>query len=142
MFSTHKYIVSSDVKKAALFLPLAGFALLASTGCQRTQPAPVVALNNEPILVDEAMQQRDWERSTAVYQNGDTVAGFTGRRYEVHNGLSEGYAGRLADPAVGIGNVILLPITMVLTPPWKAVGYQGVIIPPTHHANPPVEVVE
>ncbi len=121
MCSTHNSTVSNRAMKL-LSLPLSGLALIAATGCQRTQPAPVVTHNNEPMLVDEAMQQRDWERSTAVYQNGDTVAGFTGRRYEVHNRLSEGYAGRLADPAVGISNVILLPITMALTPPWKAVG--------------------
>ena len=122
-----------------LSLPVIGLALV---GCQRTQPAPVVALNQEPMLVDEAMQQREWDRSTAVYQNGDTVAGFTGRRYEPKPEFTEGYAGRLVDAAVGLGNTVILPFTMLQTPPWKGVSYQGVITPPSHHAVPPVEVVK
>lgn len=124
-----------------LSLPLAGFAVIAAAGCQRVQPAPVVPLNNAPMVVDEAMQMRDWERSTVYYQNGDTVAGFNGRYYELKPKYQDGYVTRIGDPAVGITNVVLLPITMAMTPPWEAVRYQGVIIPPTHHANPPMEVI-
>lgn len=125
-----------------LSVPLAAVAVLVSTGCQRVKPAPVAALNDSPMVVDEAMQMRDWDRSTAYYQNGDTVAGFTGRYYELKPKYQDGYITRAADPVVGITNVVLLPITMAMTPPWEDVRYQGVIVPPTHHANPPMDVIK
>lgn len=122
--------------------PLAGLALCLISGCQKTQPAPVVALNDSPMVVDEAMQARDWDRSTVYYQNGDTVAGFTGRYIELKPKYQDGAVTPVASPAVGITNIVLLPITMAVTPPWEDVRYQGIIVPPTHHANPPIEVIE
>lgn len=141
MFSTHKTLASSSVART-IALSVVAVAAIGITGCQKTKPAPVAKLIDSPVLVDEAMQTRDWEQSNAYYANGDTVAGFSGRYYETRPRFSEGYFGRLADPAVGLTNVVIMPITMAVTPPWKGVDYQGVIVPPTHSANPPVEVIK
>jgi len=141
MFSTRKPLASSPVVQS-LALSIAAVSAIAITGCQKTRPAPVAKLIDSPVLVDEAMQKRDWEQSNAYYANGDTIAGFSGRYFEPRDRFSEGYFGRLADPAVGLTNVVIMPITMAVTPPWKGVDYQGVIVPPTHSANPPVEVIK
>src|SRR5450432_1038702 len=50
---------------------------------QRVQNAPPAAENTTPLVIDQAMQVRDWDRVTAHYANGDTIAGPTGTPYEV-----------------------------------------------------------
>ena len=140
MFSIRN-LASSRLART-LAMSVAAVASVGITGCQKTKPAPVAKLIDSPVLVDDAMQRREWEQSSAYYANGDTVAGFSGRWLEPQPRFSEGYFGRLADPAVGLTNVVIMPLTMLQTPPWKGVDYQGVIVPPTHSANPPVEVVK
>jgi hypothetical protein len=46
---------------------------------------------------------------------------------------------RITDPAVAVGNIFLLPVTLIRTPPNKAVVQRGVTLPPTYTAQPPME---
>ena len=115
-------------------------ALTASAllGCQTNVPNAVERLNNSPLIVDEAMQQRgDWDRSTAYYANGDTVAGGTGYMFQTHETIPDPYR-RFVESPVAAMNIALLPVGIFVNSPFKSQVYQGVIIPPTHNAMPPL----
>src|SRR5688500_1034080 len=121
------------------FLAVAG-VLAASVlfGCQPNVPNSVERLNNSPLIVDEAMQQRsDWERSTSYYANGDTVADGTGYMFQTHETIPDPYR-RVVEAPVAAMNIGLLPVGVFVNSPFKPQVYQGVITPPTHHAMPPL----
>ena len=116
---------------------LAGAVAGAVGGCQRTVPPMVERLNNTPLVVDPAMQRREWEPSRAFYANGDTVAGGTGYMFQTHETLPPASL-RVADPVMATANIAMLPVGLFVNSPFKAEEYQGAIIPPTHSANPPL----
>ena len=124
---------------SAAFAALACAGLVVSTGCQRIPPNRPVALNDEPLVVDEAMQIRDWDRSTAYYGNGNTVAGATRLRFQPKDDRRLNYA---ADPLIGLANFAIIPFTYFKTPARTTIAHQGAIVPPTHTAMPPTRVVE
>lgn len=106
-------------------------------GCQgnpRPRPDP---LNRTPLVVDEAMQRREWEPSAAYYANGDTIAGGTGYMFQTSPNIPDGWR-RVVDPVMTTANILLLPVGLVVNSPTKKEDYQGAIIPPTHTANPPL----
>jgi hypothetical protein len=108
-------------------------------GCQRVQSNRPVALNDNPIVVDEAMQIRDWDGSTANYASGAVVAGAPRVTWEPKYDNRYNYA---ADPAIGVANIVTIPFTYIWTPWGQEVVHRGAITPPTHTAVPPVRVVE
>ena len=114
-------------------------AALASgiVGCQRIVPSSVTRLNNTPLIVDEAMQRRDWDRTVAYYGNGDTVAGGTGYLWQIHETVPPEYD-RLADVPVAAANIVCLPVGVFINEPWRKQDYQGEMIPPTYNAQPPL----
>ena len=136
MFSTRKNVVRS-LSRAAVVASAPLF--LISTGCQRVQPNRPVALNDNPIVVDEAMQIRDWDGSIANYASGAVVAGAPRVTWEPKYDNRYNYA---FDPAIGVANIAFIPFTYVRTPWGKTVVHRGAITPPTHTAVPPVSVVE
>jgi hypothetical protein len=91
-------------------------------------------LNQSPLIVDEAMQKRDWDRSSVMYANGDTLAG---PDLIVIESAGPEWLQRGTDPAVSTVNNAITPVTTVLSPPWKDMVYQGMVIPPTYSAQPP-----
>lgn len=106
-------------------------------GCQRAYVSTAQPLSTEPVVVDQAMSLRQWSEVSASYPNGSTVAGPTGYRWEPRRGMDE-WRYYYADPLVFLGNTGTLPYWLVRTPPWREVVYDGVVIPPTHHAMPPL----
>ena len=80
---------------------------------------------------------REWDRSTMYYPNGDTVAGGTGYMFQTHETIPEPYR-RIVEPAVATLNMALLPVGVFVNSPFTSQVYQGVILPPTHHAMPPL----
>lgn len=137
MSSTHNPKFSKFSSCALGVLASAGMAL--STGCQRTQPNRPVALSDAPLVVDEAMQLRDWDRQTAYYASGATVAGAKRTTFEPRYDNRYNYA---ADPLIGVGNIVLIPFTYFRTPWGQEVVHRGAITPPTHTAMPPTRVIE
>jgi len=136
MFSTRNAVKRLLVSGAAVVASVT--PLFFSTGCQRVQPPQPDRLNDAPLLVDEAMQIRDWDRSTAYYANGNTVAGHTRLTFEPKDDNRLNY---LADPAIGLGNFVIIPFTYFWDLPFSKVEYQGAIVPPSHYAVPPPVVV-
>jgi len=118
---------------------LASASMALTTGCQRIKPLQPDTLSDEPVIVDEAMQIRDWDRSTAYYASGAVVAGDPRTRLEPKDDTRLNYA---ADPAIGLGNFVLIPFTYFRTPPFTPVVSRGTIVPPSHYAVPETRVIE
>jgi hypothetical protein len=108
---------------------------LAGTGCTQ-QPAS--APPEKPMIVDAAMQRRDWERSAAWYPNGDTLAGV--QRYPLRSGGGNlgdpDYANAFYDLLASAGQTIALPFTYLVVPPFAPQVFTGENIPPSHTAMP------
>ena len=96
-------------------------------GCRfASNEAPKMNLDQTPLIVDEAMQKRDWDRTPAYYANGDTVAG---PNLVVVEGTGGDFAQRLTDPTASVANAIMAPATFILSPPWKDMVYRGMAGP-------------
>ena len=120
-------------------LAVAVLAMGIGAGCQTHVNAPTKAdLNLTPLVVDESMQKRDWNRSVAEYGNGATVAG---PDLIVIESAGPEALQRMTDPAISSANDTITPITTVFFPPWKDVIYQGVVVPPTYTAQPASRVM-
>src|SRR4051794_10182277 len=100
---------------------LALIVLLGAGGCQFARnEAPKMNLNQSPLIADEAMQRRDWDRSPANYANGDPLAG---PDLVVLEPAGPDLVQRASDPMTALVNAIISPVTTVITPPWKDMVY-------------------
>jgi len=107
-------------------------------GCQKTIPNTAVKLNSTPLIIDDAMQKRDWDKEVCYYGNGDTVAGGTGYMYQTHETIPENWRW-LADPAVATMNEMLLPVGIFVTNSFSNNQvYQGEIVPESYTTQPPL----
>src|SRR5947208_4697687 len=104
--------------RAALTLAAAGSVMAMLGGCQANVPAGVEPVQNKPLIIDEAMQRREWDRSVAYYPNGDTVAGGTGYMFQTHETIPDGWR-RVADPLVSVMNIGLLPVGIFVNSPFS-----------------------
>lgn len=104
---------------------------------QPVRNSPPATLNPAPLVVDQAMQLRDWDRVTAHYSNGDTVAGPTGFPYEARWGQPE-WAYSVIEPPLFVGQTVALPVSLVITPPWTPIRYTGETVETTYTAMPPL----
>ena len=102
---------------------------------QRIKDTPPEAINDTPLVVDPAMQVRDWDRSSAYYASGGVVAGPTGFLYEPKRGQPEWHYALLESPLFLV-QTIALPVTLAFNPPWSKVVYKGVTVEPTYTAMP------
>lgn len=118
--------------------------LAAITGCSHApapQPEPT---DSTPLVIDEAMQKRDWPQSDVTWANGDTVAGATRFGYVPQTegeGVSRAILGdeagnALLDTGAFIVQSIVVPFTYFVDPPFVKKTYQGVIYEPTSFAMP------
>ena len=123
----------------ALRLPLFAILALSLTGCgfqqarTRVKPDP---LNDSPLVVDEAMQKRDWERTSAYYAPPVVVAGPTWLTFRGDEKAER--TDLITDPFIFGVNVLASPYAAVRDPQWEAVEHRGATVPPTHHAMPPL----
>lgn len=135
--ATYRCNASVRIPGARAALSLAALAALAGMagGCQphaqTVQPVAVPAT----MELDQATVLRDWDVSTAYYQNGEIVAGPTLWSYQPAPNQPLWRQGAL-DVPVFLANTVLLPVRAVQTPPTRAVTYQGLDIPPTYTAMP------
>lgn len=114
-------------------------AALASgiVGCQQTVPPMTTQLNKEPLVIDEAVQKRDWDRTPCYYANGTTISGGNGYMFQTHETISDPYR-RLADVPVTVGNILLLPIGVFANSAFEPQEQRGAVFPPTYTAQPPL----
>jgi hypothetical protein len=139
-----------DLKKLGVVASIGLVGVL--VGCQRqTAIAPADELSAQPILVDGAMQLRNWPATSATYENWSVVAGPHGfwweQKYD-NNGHYTGPGGEqnervaaVTDSPLFLANLVTLPVALIVTPPWAEVLNSGGAVPPTHTAAYPLTPV-
>jgi hypothetical protein len=117
---------------------------IALAGCQsfrspvqRIANAPAGQLNDTPMIVDQAMQIRDWDRSSAYYTNTMFEAGSVGFLYEPRYD-NPGWSYAAIEPPLFAAQVVALPVTIWFPPPWAPVNYASERVEPTYHGVPPL----
>lgn len=107
-------------------------------GCvQPMTDTPTAPLVEEPMVIDQAMQVRDWDRSTAVYTNLAFVAGSPGFWYQPKWDQPD-WTYAVVEAPLFLGQALILPITVWFPPQWQPVNYAGLKMEPTYHAMPPL----
>ena len=104
-------------------------------GCQGNVPPARERIDASPLIVDEAMQRREWDRQTSFYANGDTVDGGNGYMFRTHETIPPA-ARTVVEPAVTTTNMVLLPIGVFVNSPFARKVDEGAVIPPTQSAMP------
>ncbi len=107
----------------------------AMAGCYHA-PAPRNA-PTPPLIIDSAMQQREWSQSEAYYQNGGVKSTplrtvFTTGPHQsriLTTGLETG---------AFVGNAVNMPFTLLNHPFDSKVVYHGEVLEPTFNAMPPL----
>ncbi len=112
---------------------LAGLALLG--GCVQSSTTSAGQINMEPLTIDPAMQNRQWEPATAYYANGDTVTWSTGFGYEP-DPAQPNWQYYFSDTGTYFVNLVTMPYTFYQQ--RDGVASTGVQIPPTYTAVPPL----
>jgi hypothetical protein len=119
-------------------LPAALLAALLGGCAQKAQQA----YTPPPLIIDGAMQRREWERSVAYYPNGDTRFPM---RTETPEDQNE-YGLAAFDIVASMVETVALPFTYIFIPPFAPAVYRAEDVPPTYTAmpqmRPPVTTVQ
>ncbi len=114
-----------------MLLVLAG--LLA--GCSHAQQA---AQTQPPLLIDQAMEKRDWNRSVCYYQSGAVVA-WHKRFHYIPSASRPDRLGVVIEPVFFVGETLLLPVTLFTEPVGQHEVYRAFPpTPPTYTGVPPL----
>jgi hypothetical protein len=122
-----------ELSRPALFLS----AMLgaATAGCYHA-PTPATSAP-PPLVIDEAMQARDWSQSEAYYQNGGVRSTPLRTVFTTgpHNSriLTSGL-----ETGAFIGNAANMPLTLLNHPFNSKVVYHGEQLEPSFNAMPPL----
>jgi len=125
----------STARLAAAVMVSAG-AMFASPGCQLRRNPPEEAVMPPPPT-DPAMLHRDWQESHAIYANSSTVAGNTGFMF-LPKWDEPAWLYPILDSPIFLLNVVTLPVSFIMTPPWEPVEYRSATVPPSYSAMPPL----
>jgi hypothetical protein len=117
-------------------LAAASVVLIALAGCLKTTNPPQ-PISRVPLVIDEAMQRRDWQPVAVHYQNGQTPAWPTGFIL-THTPDAPKWAPAVTDGPLFMANVFAMPIGYAFTPAWTTVISTNEATPPTYNAMPPL----
>lgn len=115
--------------------PLGLLGLLLAAGCRSTTSNPADKPSAAPILKDEAMLARTWDPIPAQYANGYSMANPTLFLWSVDTQMPE-VVNLFVAPALFYGQVALIPVAALITPPYDEVANHGAIIPSGYTAVP------
>ncbi len=110
--------------------------VLAAAGCLK-QTAPPAPLSHAPLIIDPAMERRQWPAVTAYYQNGETPAWPTGFVL-AHRPDAPKWVPVVTDGPLFLANIAAMPIGYAFTPGWTRVIYPTAVVGPTYNAMPPL----
>jgi hypothetical protein len=113
-----------DKLKTAVRFALLGGIAASLIGCAHAQKSPGYDLSQAPLIIDPAMQQRNWSQSVAFEPNGgvpayDTRFGFTPPPREPT------WVKPVTEPIDFIGQTLFLPVTLVTSRPFEPVVFHG-----------------
>lgn len=139
--------MANQVQRAAL--AVAAVACCATAGCQRYYKVDYAPVPDHRAHFDEAVAVRQWQRSTAYYASGDTIAGPTNANTEYHIGdypdeatLRRQRLGIVLEPLFALGNIVALPVSVVLDPPTEQRRYEATVVEPTYTAAVPLSELQ
>src|SRR5688572_22513096 len=122
----------NSMKKSVCPLATAVVALLLAGGCQRTYRPEIAPVAEYRTHGDEAMDRRDWPMTTALYGNGNVVAGPTNsnREWRIGEASDAAYGRRrgfaiVMEPLVALGTLVALPASLAMDPPTERRTYEG-----------------
>ncbi len=115
-------------------------ALALAAGCQIKEPNRPAAHNDTPLIIDGAMQARDWEQSKAGYQNSNVPAN-TDRFILQASDSSVEQWGWASEPGLFVANSFYWPVTYIESPPGKWAEHPAATTPPTFNAFPKEQVI-
>lgn len=127
---------------SAMTMALAA-ALAGLTGCAQRQYAEPMATAVDDMLTSPAWAYRDFQPMSATYENTAVVAWST-RFPFVDRPDQRDLTRPVVEPAIFLGNVLVLPVSVVVEPPfWRQHAWRPVGLHSTHTAAvPPDEVVQ
>jgi hypothetical protein len=111
-----------------------GAAAFAAMGCASSAPQRA-ELSQATLAVDPAMQNRDWDQSVAYYASG-AVPAWNTRFWYTPSPKSPQAIKPITEPVAFAGQVVFLPIALVIAPPFTHVIYHGVQEPASSNAFP------
>lgn len=104
-------------------------------GCQYKKADPPTVLNTQPLAVDEAMQRRDWDKTTAYYRNGGVES--NADRFPLQSRVQSPVLRSLSEVPIFLANTVMLPVTYIGQRPGTVVSNQAVVTEATYTAVPP-----
>jgi len=108
-----------------------------ASGCVHIENTPPEPTPTTPLVIDEAMQARVWDRTSSYYENGGTLAGGVGYEYRPKPGQPLPlYA--VEDAALFVGQTVAFPITVWFSRPWEERVWKGETVEPTYTAQVPL----
>lgn len=136
MYSTHNQLArSAGTAKRLARWALAGAAACSTWGCAHGQKPSAPELSQTPLIIDGAMQKRDWDRSVALYASGGVPAWNTRFHYEP-SAREPAWIKPVSEPAEFLGQTAFLPVTLITARPFTPVIYRGVQEPASSTAFP------
>jgi hypothetical protein len=121
----------------AIFYPLSSILVLSS--CQTVLPPksePVALMEDQqPLLIDDATQMRDFERSTVYYPSGSVEAGSTRFMFAPRVNASRVERG-FVDPVMFAANVVTLPVTLFMKAPGTSYDWPAAVTDPSYTVQP------
>jgi hypothetical protein len=110
---------------------------LLATGCALKHPPQADPISHAPIVVDEAMQLRQWPVSVAQYQNGATP-GLATTFLFINNPHTPPWTASITETPLFAFNSLISPVVLICSPPWQQIIYPSDGIEPSYNAMPPL----
>lgn len=104
-------------------------------GCAQSLKPHAAELSQTPLIVDSAMQKREWDRTAALYPSGGVPAWNTRFHYEASSS-EPAWIKPISEPVAFLGQTAFLPITLITARPFTPVVYRGVQEPASSTAFP------
>jgi hypothetical protein len=129
MLSTRKN--SPRAKILSLLIPFA------MTGCALKQPPQPDPITRAPVVIDEAMQQRDWPVTVAHYQDGSTPGWATTFLF-INSPKTPVWTAVVTETPIFAFNSMISPIVLICSPANQRIIYPSGGIEPSYNAMPPL----